>query len=155
MSLRCLRGIAYKPIQVRKQTLQKLRWRSICCVIHYSEQFLLPVFLIVPIESLHDSIGEDDQIISRIQAGPCYLVGNTLGNPQRDASHLQAFDRPGSSPQNRCIVSRINMHDWPVSELRKKRGREPGASLAVGTRVVVQAGDQLWQRRRAAAGKCP
>ena len=65
-----LRGIAYKPIQVRKQTLQKLRWRSICCVIHYSEQFLLPVFLIVLIESLHDSVGEDDQIVSVIQAGP-------------------------------------------------------------------------------------
>ena len=133
-----LRGIAYKPIQVRKQTLQKLRWRSICCVIHYSEQFLLPVFLTVLIESLHDSVGEDDQIVSRIQAGPSYLVGNALGNPQRDASHLQAFDRAGSSPQKSLNRSEIKVDSGGRSLLGQRRCHEAESEQGRGNYLAQQ-----------------
>ncbi len=104
--------VPYVNVQFCEQASQKF-WRGARPgAIHQPDQPRLFVFFALGVHRFNDPIGEDHEPLVRAQAGRARLVNGLRQNSQRDSPGFKPLDGAGALPENRRVVSGVDVDDF-------------------------------------------
>ena len=146
-----LRRVAHVGVEFREQPAQKFRRRARPGAIHQPDKPRLFVFLTAGVDRFDYSIGEDDEPVVRAQLARARLMYCLWQNSQRDSPCLEPLDGSGALPENRRVVSGVDVDDVAGHRIkfRYECRREADAALAIGAGIAIQPHDQFRERDRA------
>ena len=105
-------------------------------------------FFILFVESFDHPIGIKNQSVARPQFDRTRLVADRTINSERHSPHFKFFKRAVRAPENRRIVTGVDVAKAPRLRIvfGKNRGRKALATLTVRARIAIEARHEVHQR---------